>query len=315
MNQGGFANIILVVAIIAIIAVAGYFVLIKKSEQIAPQPASPTTSAPTQPSKTQTISEDGMGGGECPTGLVAPGEYYVRAVDKTGADSIAVVSPNGGEQWILNDDNYQYIKWVTNGGSGLKDPTSVDLYLDKKEGGNFITVGQVVPFSRGSVGWIVGFVYFPSTQANCLWPTYTKEKQDRSNAPFKIVTPPAVKELTILEPKNGDKTVKEFYFENKFYSSLPISWYYPSRLVGQTVNIIIELIDPNGKVVEQIAPNEQFSIRPLVYTLEVPTDFKYRKAWDVYASPGDYKIRVTIKVSSTGEDLKAESGIFSIILK
>lgn len=50
MNQKGFANIILVVVIVAIIAVGGYFVFVKKSEPVAQQPTpspTPTTQTPT----------------------------------------------------------------------------------------------------------------------------------------------------------------------------------------------------------------------------------------------------------------------------
>jgi len=46
-NQKGFANIVLIVVIVAIIAVGGYFVFVKKSEPITQQPTPTTTQNPT----------------------------------------------------------------------------------------------------------------------------------------------------------------------------------------------------------------------------------------------------------------------------
>jgi len=46
MNQKGFANIVLVFVIIAIVAVSGYFVFVKKSEPVAQQPPAPATNTP-----------------------------------------------------------------------------------------------------------------------------------------------------------------------------------------------------------------------------------------------------------------------------
>ncbi len=46
MNQKGFANIILIVIIVAIVAVGGYFAFVKKSEPITPQSPSPTINTP-----------------------------------------------------------------------------------------------------------------------------------------------------------------------------------------------------------------------------------------------------------------------------
>lgn len=43
MNQKGFANIVLIIVIVAIIAVGGYFAFVKKSEPIAQQQPTPTT--------------------------------------------------------------------------------------------------------------------------------------------------------------------------------------------------------------------------------------------------------------------------------
>ena len=48
INQKGFANIIVIVVVIAIVAVGGYFVFVKKSEPVAQQPTpSPVSPMPT----------------------------------------------------------------------------------------------------------------------------------------------------------------------------------------------------------------------------------------------------------------------------
>lgn len=46
MNQKGFANIILIVVIVILVGVVGYFALVKKSEPIAQQSPSPITDTP-----------------------------------------------------------------------------------------------------------------------------------------------------------------------------------------------------------------------------------------------------------------------------
>lgn len=51
-NQKGFANIILIVIIVAIVAVGGYFVFSKKLEPIAQQPTPTPTKTPVSPTPT-----------------------------------------------------------------------------------------------------------------------------------------------------------------------------------------------------------------------------------------------------------------------
>lgn len=56
-NQKGFANVILVVVIVILVGIVGYFVFVKKSEPIAQQTPTPTpTPSQTQPPKTTTPS-------------------------------------------------------------------------------------------------------------------------------------------------------------------------------------------------------------------------------------------------------------------
>lgn len=50
-NQKGFANIVLIIVIVAIVAVGGYFVFVKKSPQVVQETTTPTPSQVTEPSK------------------------------------------------------------------------------------------------------------------------------------------------------------------------------------------------------------------------------------------------------------------------
>src|SRR3989338_7806318 len=116
MNNKGFAPVIVIVLIVAVgIGIAGYFVLSQKSNVSTETPSvtqtSPNNSASKPSSTNVPIGAGKTGPLNCPQELVSPGKYYVRLVDKSGASSIKVTAPNGGEEWKLNDDQYQFIKW------------------------------------------------------------------------------------------------------------------------------------------------------------------------------------------------------------
>jgi hypothetical protein len=58
MNQKGVANIVLIVAIVAIIAVGGYFVFVKKSEPVAQQPTPTQTNTTVLPTSKPKLTLD-----------------------------------------------------------------------------------------------------------------------------------------------------------------------------------------------------------------------------------------------------------------
>lgn len=74
----------------------------------------------------------------------------------TSTAGITVLSPNGGERWMLGSTNV--IKWTP-------DPESnfVDAYLEKKQNGQFVTIGKAVPDARGSIEWAGNIDRFPWT--------------------------------------------------------------------------------------------------------------------------------------------------------
>lgn len=63
MNQKRFVNIFLIIAIIAIVAVGGYFIFLKNPEPITPQPTpAPTqTKTPASPTPTPTLKNEASG--------------------------------------------------------------------------------------------------------------------------------------------------------------------------------------------------------------------------------------------------------------
>lgn len=84
-----------------------------------------------------------------------------------------ILAPNGGESWqetpsvtdtISGYERYkQDIKWA-----GAPDGSGFDgrvvAYLEKYQGGQYITVGKIPPFAYGSIMWVVGLV---NTDLNC----------------------------------------------------------------------------------------------------------------------------------------------------
>jgi len=105
MNQKGFANIILIVVIVAIVAVGGYFVFSKKS----------VTPTPSQNSETNTPNQPTSGQD---TGYV-PGQGASTVAEK---DRIQITSPNGGEK--LEVGKTYDVRWTNYSG---KEPLTIAL--------------------------------------------------------------------------------------------------------------------------------------------------------------------------------------------
>ena len=100
--------------------------------------------------------------------------------------SITVTSPNGGEILIENskvvdslssvdsENNIFEIKWsgapdsFTDVYGDGKDPARIEAYLEQNNGGQFNTIGRIIPKAYGSITWIVGLV----SDTNCLMNNY-----------------------------------------------------------------------------------------------------------------------------------------------
>ncbi len=82
-----------------------------------------------------------------PNKVVAESDYFNIIASASNTTGITVVSPNGGEKWMLNSGNV-FIKWTP-------DPESnfVEAYLEKKQGDQFVTVGKVIKAGKGSIQW------------------------------------------------------------------------------------------------------------------------------------------------------------------
>lgn len=98
MNQKGFANIVLIVVIVAIVAVGGYFVFSKKSTTPAPTQQNSETNTPNEPSQGQEAS---------------------TVAEK---DRIQITSPKGGER--LEVGKTYDVRWTNYSG---KEPLTIAL--------------------------------------------------------------------------------------------------------------------------------------------------------------------------------------------
>ena len=105
-SQKGFANIVLVVVIVAIVAVGGYFVFSKKSTTPAPSQQNPGTSIVKEPSQGQD------------TGYI-PGKGASTVPEK---ERIQIVFPNGGEK--LEIGKAYDVRWTNYSG---EEPLTIAL--------------------------------------------------------------------------------------------------------------------------------------------------------------------------------------------
>ena len=135
-KKKGFANVILVVVTVAIIAVGGYFVLSKKSTTPTPTQQNFETNIPNETGQKQDTS-------------YIPGQGASTVAEK---DRIQIVSPNGGEK--LEVGKTYDIRWTNYFG---KEPLTIALQattLDNKISAKIIA-SNVPAVSIGSYKWTV----------------------------------------------------------------------------------------------------------------------------------------------------------------
>src|SRR3989344_8701379 len=128
MNQKGFSNIAIIVVIVAILAVGGYFVFSKKS-------ATPTPSQ--QNSETNTVNEPNQG----------QGASFVPEQDR-----IQIASPKGGER--LEVSKTYDIRWTNYSG---KEPLTIALQATtpSNQVSAKIVASNVPAASTGTYKWTV----------------------------------------------------------------------------------------------------------------------------------------------------------------
>jgi len=108
---------------------------------------------------------------------------------------LTLLTPNGGEQWMLNSDK-TIITWSP-------EPHSKDIkaYLERKVGNEFVIVGEMIENTKGSIVWGGHVLHigesvprFP-TPGDGYYVRIVKEggASDRSDAPFRILNEDALR--------------------------------------------------------------------------------------------------------------------------
>jgi hypothetical protein len=122
-----------------------------------------------------------------------------------GTEPLKLLTPNGGEQWMLNSDS-TIITWSPN-----PHADGMVAHLEKKSGPYFTTIGKMVEMKKGSIHWSGELYRTGSTVTSYAEPgsgyyvrilnTKTGET-DRSDAPFTIV---GVETFAVnLQPANDE---------------------------------------------------------------------------------------------------------------
>ena len=108
----------------------------------------------------------------------------------SSAPSITVLSPNGGESWQMQ--NIHTIRWTPyDPNTGVNSADKVTAYLERLEGGNFVTVGKIVPAGKASIHWAGEIDQFGKYASPGDYYVRTVNNitgaSDRSNNSFKLV--------------------------------------------------------------------------------------------------------------------------------
>ncbi|MBA3733015.1 hypothetical protein H0W91_01420 [Patescibacteria group bacterium] len=158
-SQKGFTNIILIVVIVAIVAVGGYFVLSKKSHQISNNLVPTTANLQTYKNNNYNFE------------LKYPNNYSLIE-NKTGilissSQSCQKTLGTGGGQWPKDCFVYELLiqKNKIEGGSAHTPSTKVAGYSSEKfeiDGGMYDNLNQIyIQFEKGGI-WYISYVSYHS---------------------------------------------------------------------------------------------------------------------------------------------------------
>lgn len=147
------------------------------------------------------------------------------------AQSVKVVSPNGGESWILNTTHD--ITWTSQNPGGLL----VNLIL-RAGGGNVGVIKRNVALAAGSCQWTVGKLEDGTVvPAGSGYIVRIRDAastvNDDGNAPFAITgtTPPAQPSITVTSPNGGEAW--------PYGSKLPVTWEYGGMPATTPVKMLL----------------------------------------------------------------------------
>jgi len=177
-SQKGFANIVLIVIVVAIVAVGGYFAFVKKSEPIAQQP-------------TQSQQQNPVNNGEPDRGQ---GASFVPE-----ADRIQIISPKGGEK--LEVGKIYDVRWTNYSGKELLTIALQATTPDNKVSAK-IVASNVPAASSGSYKWTVTSESPDSKYKIEVYPADGRELVGRSKDFFTIFGESLI---VVNSPKANDR--------------------------------------------------------------------------------------------------------------
>lgn len=182
-SQKGFANMILIVVVVAIVAVGGYFVFSKKSTVSTPSQQNPEAGATNKPNQGQDTS-------------YVPGQGASTVAEK---DRIQIVYPNGSEK--LEVGKAYDIRWTNYSG---KEPLTIALQAttpDNKVSAK-IVASNIPATSTGSYKWTVTSESPDNKYKIEVYPAGGRPLVGRSNDFFTIS---GEQLITITSPKPNDR--------------------------------------------------------------------------------------------------------------
>ena len=148
INQKGFANIVLILVVVAIVAVGGYFVFSKKSEPVAQEPTpTPTTTPPASNSE----------------------------------PSITVLSPNGGEKY-QGGKTYD-IRWLSN---SIKSNVDIGLIEGSEGSGQGAGYAALNVPNSGLYKWTISSSLHTGQYKIFIRPVGSGSVEDSSDSTFTI---------------------------------------------------------------------------------------------------------------------------------
>ena len=199
---------------------------------------------------------------------------------KVYAASLNVLSPNGGEEWMLGTS--QDIRWDA---SGFSQNEQLTVYLNKDSQRKIIA--QNIPITQGVLNWKVGELLIGTAERGEGYKVEVEAEgmsiKDDSDQPFTILWKPVVFKLrlTVSSPKEGDKwkegETQFIKWQSKAKKPYRIELYSHdgSKKVKDIYKPPVVLYDPDGNY---------------SYPWTIPIDF--------VETPGNYTIKVTMAGSS-----------------
>ena len=199
---------------------------------------------------------------------------------KVHAASLTILSPNGGEEWMLGTS--QDIRWDA---SGFSQNEQLTVYLNKDSQRKIIA--QNLPMTQGVLNWKVGELLIGTAEAGDGYKVEVEGEggsiKDDSDQPFTILWKPVVFKLrlTVSSPQEGDKwkegETQFIKWQSKAKKPYRIELYSHdgSKKVKDIYKPPVVLYDPDGNY---------------SYPWTIPIDF--------VETPGNYTIKVTMGDSS-----------------